>query len=60
METRKIKEWIGLIAAPAERATPILLGLAALPILIALAGTNGSYGYFSDTFYYLACSEHLA
>ncbi len=45
---------------PMKRATAILVGLAALPILIALAGTNGSYGYFSDTFYYLACSEHLA
>ncbi len=42
------------------RATAILLGLAALPILIALVATNGSYGSFSDTFYYLACSEHLA
>ncbi len=42
------------------RATAILLGLAALPIVIALVATNDSYGYFSDEFYYLACSEHLA
>ena len=45
---------------PVGRATAILLGLAALPILIALVATNNEYGYFSDTFYYLACSEHLA
>ncbi len=43
-----------------ERATAILLGLAALPILINVVATNGSYGHFSDEFYYLACSEHLA
>ncbi len=42
------------------RATAILLGLAALPILIALFATNDSYGYFCDEFYYLACSDHLA
>jgi 4-amino-4-deoxy-L-arabinose transferase-like glycosyltransferase len=42
------------------RATAFLLGLAALPILIAEVAANGSYGYFSDEFYYLACSEHLA
>ena len=42
------------------RATAILLGLAALPILIALVATDDSYGYFGDEFYYLACSEHLA
>ena len=43
-----------------ERATAILVGLAALPILIGVVATNGSYGHFSDEFYYLACSEHLA
>jgi hypothetical protein len=42
------------------RATAILLGLATLPILIALVATNDEYGYFSDEFYYLACSDHLA
>ncbi len=42
------------------RATAILVGLAALPILIALVATNDEYGYFSNEFYYLACSEHLA
>jgi hypothetical protein len=41
------------------RATAILLGLAALPILILLA-TNGNYGMFNDEFYYLACADHLA
>ncbi len=45
---------------PEGHATAILLGLAALPILIAVVATNGSYGYFLDEFYYLACSEHLA
>jgi len=43
-----------------ESTTAILLGLAALPILIALLARSGSYGYFSDTFYYVACSEQLA
>ncbi len=45
---------------PVGRATAILLGLAVLPILIALVATNDSYGYLGDEFYYLACSEHLA
>ncbi len=45
---------------PVGRATVILLGLAALTILIALVATNDSYGYNGDEFYYLACSEHLA
>ena len=40
---------------PVGRAMAILLGLAALPILIALVATNDEYGYFSDEFYYLAC-----
>ncbi len=42
------------------RATAILLGLAALPVLIVLFATNDSYGYHGDELYYLACSEHLA
>ncbi len=42
------------------RATAILLILAALPILIAVVAKNSSYGFFSDEFYYLACSDHLA
>ncbi len=42
------------------RATAIILGLAAVPILIALVATNKEYGYFCDELYYLACSEHLA
>ncbi len=41
------------------RATAILIGLAALTILVALA-RNGRYGYFIDELYYVACSEHLA
>ncbi len=45
---------------PMGRATAILLGLAALPILIALVARSDEYGFFSDEFYYLACSEHLA
>ncbi|MEE8325863.1 MAG: glycosyltransferase family 39 protein [candidate division NC10 bacterium] len=44
---------------PVGRATAILLGLAALTILVALA-RNGRYGYFIDELYYVACSEHLA
>ncbi len=42
------------------RATAILLGLAALPILFGVVLRNDSYGYNGDEFYYLACSEHLA
>jgi 4-amino-4-deoxy-L-arabinose transferase-like glycosyltransferase len=45
---------------PVGRATAILLGLAALPGLIAAVTRNTGYGYFSDEFYYLACSDHLA
>ncbi len=47
---------------PMGRATAIILGVAAVQILILviLVATNGRYGYFSDEFYYLACSEHLA
>ena len=43
-----------------KRATAVLLGLAALPVLMALVVRDDGYGYFSDTFYYLACSDHLA
>lgn len=45
---------------PVARATAILLGLATLPILVGVVARNGSYGFFSDEFYYLACSDHLA
>ncbi len=45
---------------PVGRATAILLVLAALPILIGVVTTNDEWGFFSDEFYYLACSEHLA
>ena len=40
----------------------MILGVAAVQILILviLVATNGRYGYFSDEFYYLACSDHLA
>jgi len=53
-ETTTTKRW------SVDRATAILLVLAALPILVPVLAKNGSYGYFSDTFYYMACSEHLA
>lgn len=45
-----------------DRATNvILLGLAALYFLIEFVpGVVGSYGYFCDEFYYLACADHLA
>jgi hypothetical protein len=39
----------------------ILLGLAAVYFLIEyVPGVFGSYGYFCDEFYYLACADHLA
>ncbi|MFC1799328.1 ArnT family glycosyltransferase [Candidatus Eisenbacteria bacterium] len=41
--------------------TAILLGLAAIYFLIEfIPGVLGSYGYFIDEFYYLACADHLA
>ena len=41
--------------------TAILLGLAAVYFLIEfIPGVVGSYGYFCDEFYYLACADHLA
>jgi hypothetical protein len=43
---------------PEGRATAILLIVAALQFLLVFA-TIGRYGYFSDEFYYWACSEHL-
>ncbi len=45
---------------PMARATAVILGVAAVQILIVVAATNDSYGYDGDEFYYLACSEHLA
>lgn len=46
----------------ADRTTTIiLLGLAAIYFLIEFVpGVVGSYGYFIDEFYYLACTDHLA
>ncbi len=62
--TQSFDSSVGETAAPqrppAGRATAILLGLAALPFLVPLLAKNGSYGHFSDEFYYLACSDHLA
>lgn len=48
-----------------SRADPnanlILLGLAFLYFLLVwVPGVSGSYGYFIDEFYYLACADHLA
>lgn len=40
-------------------AVGVLVGLAALKILIQLAGIH-RYGFFRDELYYLACGEHLA
>jgi hypothetical protein len=41
--------------------TTILLALAAVYFLIEFVpGVVGSYGYFIDEFYYLACTDHLA
>ncbi len=45
-----------------RRATAIILGVAAVQVLVLviLVGSNGVWGYFSDEFYHIACSEHLA
>ena len=47
---------------PVGRATVIILGVAAVQVLVLviLVGTNGVWGYFSDEFYHIACSERLA
>ena len=44
------------------RATAVILGVAAVQILVLviLVAKNGAYGYFSDEFYHIACSERLA
>lgn len=39
----------------------LLAGLSALPLLLYVASAlNGSYGYFIDEFYYIACAKRLA
>jgi len=46
---------------PTGRATAIILGIATVQFLVLIiAATNGSYGYFLDELYYMACSDHLA
>ena len=40
-------------------ATGLLLGFAAAKIILQFAGI-GSYGFFRDELYYMACGEHLA
>ncbi len=43
------------------RATAVLLSIAAVFFLVVMiAATRSSYGYFIDELYFLACSEHLA
>ena len=44
------------------RATAVILGVAAVQIVlfVILVGANGVWGYFSDEFYHIACSERLA
>jgi hypothetical protein len=44
------------------RATAVILGVAAVQVLVLviLVAKNGAYGYFSDEFYHIACSERLA
>jgi len=43
----------------AERATTLIIGLAAFKLAVHLL-TNGGYDYFRDELYYIACSDHLA
>lgn len=44
-----------------DRLSPWLFGLAAFYFLLEwIAPTVGSYKYFIDEFYYLACANHLA
>jgi 4-amino-4-deoxy-L-arabinose transferase-like glycosyltransferase len=39
----------------------LLAALSALPLVLYVASTlNGSYGYFIDEFYYIACAKRLA
>ena len=47
---------------PVRRATAIILGVVAVQVLVLtiLVTKNGAYGYFSDEFYHIACSERLA
>jgi Dolichyl-phosphate-mannose-protein mannosyltransferase len=44
---------------PAGPATGLLLGIAAVKLLIQFAGIN-HYGFFRDELYYIACGQHLA
>jgi Dolichyl-phosphate-mannose-protein mannosyltransferase len=46
-------------AGTAASATGILIGLAAVKLLLQFAGIN-HYGFFRDELYYMACGEHLA
>ena len=45
-----------------DRATAIVVGVAAVQVvlLVILVAKNGAWGYFSDEFYHIACSERLA
>ncbi len=44
-----------------HRATAMLVGLAFVYFVLEwLPGVVGSYGYFIDEFYYIACTDHLA
>ena len=46
---------------PGRKIAFILYGLASLYFLIVwIPGFSGSYRYFIDEFYYLACADHLA
>src|SRR5258708_26352896 len=45
------QQWLG-------RLSPIVLWLAGLKLAIHL-WTSGSYNYFRDELYYLACADHL-
>ena len=45
-----------------QGAATVIFGVAAVQVLVLviLVAKNGAYGYFSDEFYHIACSERLA
>lgn len=62
-KTQAVLEERSLAFPPAEQAafsaTALLLGLAAVKVLLQFAGIR-HYGFFRDELYYMACGRHLA